>query len=34
MDGFGSHDIFEFLEYCEFHNIIPFIFPSHTTYLL
>ena len=22
IDGFGSHDIFEFLEYCEFHNII------------
>jgi hypothetical protein len=34
MDGFGSHDTFEFLEYCEFHNIIPFTFPSHTTHLL
>ena len=34
MDGFGSHDTFEFLEYCEYHNIIPFTFPSHTTHLL
>lgn len=34
MDGYGSHDTCEFLEYCEEHNIIPFTFPSHTTHLL
>ena len=34
MDGYGSHDTFEFLEYCENHNIIPLTFPSHTTHLL
>ena len=31
MDGYGSHDTFE---YCENHNIIPLTFPSHTTHLL
>ena len=34
MDGYGSHDTFEFLEYCEKYNIIPLTFPSYTTYLL
>ena len=34
MDGYGSHDTYEFLEYCEHYNIIPFTFPSHTTHLL
>jgi hypothetical protein len=34
MDGYGSHDTFEFLEYCEYYNIIPFTFPSHSTHLL
>ena len=34
MDGYESHDTYEFLEYCEYYNIIPFTFPSHTTHLL
>lgn len=34
MDGYGSHDTYEFLEYCEHYNIIPLTFPSHTTHLL
>lgn len=34
MDGYGSHNTYEFLEYCEKHNIIPLTFPSHTTHLL
>lgn len=34
MDGYGSHDTYESLHYCEEHNIIPLTFPSHTTHLL
>ena len=34
MNGYGSHDIYEFLEYCEEYNIIPLTFPSHTIHLL
>lgn len=34
MDGYGSHDTYEFLEYCEKHNIISLTFSSHITYLL
>ena len=34
FDGYGSHTTKEFLEYCEFNNIIPLALPSHTTHLL
>lgn len=34
MDGYGTHDTYEFLEYCEEYNIIPLTFPSHTTHSL
>ena len=34
MDGYGSHDTYEFLKYCEDYDIIPLTFPSHTTHLL
>ena len=34
MDGYGSHDTYEFLEYCEKYNIIPPTFPSYTMHLL
>lgn len=34
MDGHGSHLTFQFLSYCQQHQIIPFSFPPHTTHLL
>jgi hypothetical protein len=33
-DGFGSHDTFEFLEYCWTNHIIPVYLPSHTSHKL
>ena len=34
MNNYGSHDIYEFLKYCEEYNIISLTFPSHIIYLL
>ena len=34
MDGHKSHLTMEFLQRCDTFNIIPFIFPAHTTHLL
>jgi DDE superfamily endonuclease len=34
MDGYESHCTYEFLEYCETRNIIPFCFPPHSTHLM
>ena len=32
FDGHGSHLTFEFLQFCEQHNILPFCFLPHTTH--
>jgi DDE superfamily endonuclease/Tc5 transposase-like DNA-binding protein len=34
LDGHGSHHTKEFIEYCEYHDIIPFGLPPHTTHLM
>jgi hypothetical protein len=34
MDGHGSHLTIKFIEYCNEHNIIPFLLPPHATHLL
>ena len=34
FDRFGSHLTKQFIEYCDFCNIIPFSLPSHTSHLL
>jgi hypothetical protein len=34
MDGHGSHLTYNFLDYCEKNNIIPFCFVPHTTHLV
>lgn len=34
LDGHGSHDTREFLEYCELHRILAVALPPHTTHLL
>ncbi|KKA22239.1 hypothetical protein T310_3734 [Rasamsonia emersonii CBS 393.64] len=34
MDGHGSHLTYNFLNYCEKYNIIPFCFVPHTTHLV
>ena len=33
MDGYGSHHIKEFLDFCEEKRIITLALPSHTTHL-
>ncbi|OQE21113.1 hypothetical protein PENSTE_c012G09731 [Penicillium steckii] len=34
MDGHRSHLTLEFLELCDFYNIIPYVCPAHTTHLV
>ncbi|EOA82664.1 uncharacterized protein SETTUDRAFT_83600, partial [Exserohilum turcica Et28A] len=34
LDGHGSHNTREFLEYCELHRILAVALPPHTTHLL
>lgn len=34
MDGHGSHLTYEFLDICDFYNIIPYVCPPHTTHLI
>jgi hypothetical protein len=34
MDGHRSHLTYEFLELCDFYNIIPYCCPPHTTHLI
>ena len=34
MDGYGAHETFEFITYCNQHKIMPFRMPPHTTHLL
>ena len=34
MDGHGTHNHLDYINYCWQHNIIPFLFPPHTTHLL
>ena len=34
MDGYESHCIQEFIQYCDDNGIIPFGFPPHSTHLL
>ena len=34
FDGHGSHLTKEFIELCELWEIVPFIFPAHTTHLV
>jgi hypothetical protein len=34
MDGHGSHLTYEFLDWCDFYNIIPYVCPPHTTHLI
>ena len=34
MDGHGSHLTYNFLDFCEKNNIIPFCFVPHTTHLV
>ena len=33
LDGHGSHETVEFIQYCWDHKIIPFQLPPHTTHL-
>lgn len=34
LDGHGSHCTYEFIEFCDQHDIIPFYLPPHSTHLL
>ena len=34
FDGHGSHLTWQFLDLCEQWNIIPFVFPPHTTHIV
>ena len=34
MDGYGTHNHTEYINYCWRNKIIPFLFPPHTTHLL
>jgi hypothetical protein len=34
MDGHGSHVTYEFIDYCDQNQIIPFCLPPHSTHLL
>jgi hypothetical protein len=34
LDGHGSHTTLNFIEYCDSHDIIPFLLPPHSTHLL
>ena len=34
MDGHGTHNHLDYINYCWNHGIIPFLFPPHTTHLL
>jgi hypothetical protein len=34
FDGFESHTDFEFVRYCEMHDIVPYVLPAHSTHLL
>ena len=34
FDGFESHTDFPFIRWCELHDIIPYVLPSHSTHLL
>jgi len=34
MDGHDSHKIYEFIQFCKKHYIIPYPFPPHLTHLL
>jgi hypothetical protein len=34
VDGHGSHHTFQFIQYCEQHNIFPFGMPPNLTHLL
>ncbi|KAF8247323.1 DDE-domain-containing protein, partial [Wilcoxina mikolae CBS 423.85] len=34
LDGYGSHITYEFVNYCESHDIILYCLPPHSTHLL